>query len=72
MRSAAMARNDDPLEGGWFYRWFYKYLGGPPTVKGAIQGVTQEARDGWKRDLEERKRWSREQKARKAAARRGE
>lgn len=60
----------DPREGGFFYRWFYKYLGGPASVQGAIQGVTQEARDGWKADLERRKQWSREQKERKAAARR--
>lgn len=61
-----MAKSKDPREGGWAWNLFYKYWGGPAATQGAIQGFTQEARDGWKRDLEARKRWSREQQAAKA------
>ena len=58
----------DPREGGWIWNLFYKYWGGPAAVQGAIQGFSQEAHDGWKRDLENRKRWSAEQRERKRAA----
>ncbi|MFI5933630.1 hypothetical protein [Actinoplanes sp. NPDC051494] len=61
----------DVREGGFLWNWFYKNLAGPAAVQGAIEGVTQEARDAWKADLAERKRYTREQRARKAEARRG-
>ncbi|GAA2468713.1 hypothetical protein [Winogradskya humida] len=61
----------DVREGGFLWNWIYKYWAGPASVQGAIEGVTQEARDGWKADLEERKRYSRAQRARKQAAKRG-
>jgi hypothetical protein len=38
-------------------------------VKGAVQGGSAEARDAWKRDLAERKRFTREQRERKRADR---
>ena len=60
----------DPREGGWFWNWFYKYWAGPAAVEGAIEGDTQEARDGWKKDLAARKAYSRERRARRLAARR--
>ncbi|WP_305788142.1 hypothetical protein [Symbioplanes lichenis] len=60
----------DPREGGALWNWIYKYWAGPAAVQGAVEGVTQEARDGWKRDLEERKAYSRAQKAARQAARR--
>jgi hypothetical protein len=60
----------DPREGGMLWNLLYKYWAGPAAVEGAIEGVTQEARDAWKRDLAERKAYSREQRARKLATRR--
>ncbi|WP_238424276.1 hypothetical protein [Micromonospora parastrephiae] len=39
-------------------------------VKGAIQGGSAEAREAWKRDLAERKRYTREQRERRRADRR--
>ncbi|RKR87908.1 hypothetical protein BDK92_2211 [Micromonospora pisi] len=48
----------------------FKILG-PPTVENAVQGTSAEAREGWRRDLAERKRFSAEQRARRAERRRG-
>lgn len=49
----------------WFHRtfddWFFRSLIGPSQVSNALQGGSQRARDGWKHDLEERKRYTREQ-----------
>jgi hypothetical protein len=59
----------DPREGGLFWNLFYKYWAGPAAVQGAIEGVTPEAREGWKRDLAERQQFTRDQRARKQAAR---
>ena len=57
-------------EGGRFWRFAYKYLAGPAEgVPGAVYGGSAEAREGGKRDLENRKRYSREQRERKRAAR---
>ncbi|RZU49664.1 hypothetical protein EV385_1417 [Krasilnikovia cinnamomea] len=58
----------DPSEGGPIWNAFYKFMAGPATVDNAIEGDTQEARDAWHRDLEARKKWSREQRERKRAA----
>ncbi|MET8229235.1 hypothetical protein ABZS77_00945 [Micromonospora sp. NPDC005298] len=58
-------------EGGRFLRWAYRYLAGPAEgVQGAVQGGSAEAREAWKRDLAERKRYSREQRERRRAERR--
>lgn len=59
----------DPREGGRFWNALYKYWAGPAAVEGAIEGVTQEARDAWKRDLAERKAYSRARRARRRDAR---
>jgi hypothetical protein len=59
----------DPREGGPIWNWVYKHLAGPAEVAGAVQGGSPEARELWKRDLENRKRYSREQRELKRAAR---
>jgi hypothetical protein len=59
----------DPREGGRIWHLFYKTLAGPATVDNAIEGCTDEAREAWRRDLAERRRYSREQRARREAAR---
>ncbi|WBB65769.1 hypothetical protein [Micromonospora sp. WMMD812] len=59
-----------PGEGGRFWRFAYKYLAGPAEgVPNAVYGGSAEAREGWKRDLENRKRYSREQREQRQAAR---
>ena len=59
-----------PGEGGRFLRWAYRHLAGPADgVQGAVQGGSAEAREAWKRDLAERKRYTQEQRARRRAAR---
>ncbi|SCE86840.1 hypothetical protein GA0070607_2576 [Micromonospora coriariae] len=56
-------------EGGRFMRWAFRHLAGPAEgVQGAVQGGSAEAREAWKRDLAERKRYTREQRERKRAA----
>jgi hypothetical protein len=60
----------DPREGGRFWHFLYKYWAGPAAVEGALEGVTQEARDAWKKDLAGRKAYSRDQRARRRAERR--
>jgi hypothetical protein len=42
---------------------------GPAQVDGAVHGAEKEAREHWKRDLENRKRHTREQRERKRLAR---
>ncbi|TDC39907.1 hypothetical protein E1211_02645 [Micromonospora sp. 15K316] len=58
-----------PGEGGRLMRWAYRHLAGPAEVQGAVQGGSAVARELWKQDLENRKRYSREQRERKRAAR---
>ncbi|MET7864461.1 hypothetical protein [Micromonospora taraxaci] len=59
-----------PGEGGRLLRWAFRHLAGPADgVKGAVQGGSAEAREAWKRDLAERKRYTREQRELKRAAR---
>ena len=57
----------------WFHEtfdsWFFRSMIGPAQTKNAIQGCDQSARDQWKQDLERRKRYTQEQKARRAAGR---
>jgi hypothetical protein len=50
------------------WKLLYRFLG-PATVEGAIQGCSTEAHESWKRDLERRRAYTREQRARRAAAR---
>ncbi|WP_406073807.1 hypothetical protein [Micromonospora sp. NBC_01638] len=58
-----------PGEGGRFLRWVFLHLAGPAEgVQGAVQGGSAEAREAWKRDLAERKRYTREQRERKRTA----
>ncbi|MDG4761160.1 hypothetical protein [Micromonospora sp. WMMD710] len=65
------AATRSPGEGGRFLRWAYRHLAGPADgVQGAIQGGSAEAREAWKRDLAERKRYTREQRERRRADRR--
>ncbi|KUL42319.1 hypothetical protein ADL15_00045 [Actinoplanes awajinensis subsp. mycoplanecinus] len=57
----------------WFHEtfddmWFRSVIG-PAQVKGAVQGCDEGAREQWKRDLENRKRITREQRELKRAAR---
>lgn len=52
------------------FDFLFKILG-PPTVENAVQGTSAEAREGWQRDLAARKRFSAEQRARRAERRRG-
>ncbi|MFK3983618.1 hypothetical protein ACI2K4_24965 [Micromonospora sp. NPDC050397] len=52
------------------FDFLFKILG-PPTVENAVQGTSAEAREGWQRDLAARKRYSAEQRAKKAERRRG-
>lgn len=49
------------------FRFLFKILG-PPTVDNALQGCSNEAHALWKKDLEARKRYSREQRESKRAA----
>ena len=64
-----MAR--DPREGGRIWNWFYKVAAGPASVANAVEGCSPEAREQWRQDLERRKAFTREQRARKAADRSG-
>ncbi|MGA5303869.1 hypothetical protein ACPCHT_28370 [Nucisporomicrobium flavum] len=57
----------------WFHatfdNWFFRSLIGPAQTSNAVHGCEQDARDGWKRDLEARKQYTREQRERKRLAR---
>ncbi|MFC7533470.1 hypothetical protein [Actinoplanes sp. GCM10030250] len=57
----------------WFHRtfddWFFRSMIGPAQTKGAVHGADHFAREQWKRDLENRKRFTREQRERKSAER---
>jgi hypothetical protein len=50
----------------WFHRtfddWSFRYLLGPAQVGKAVDGTEPAAREGWKHDLERRKRYSHEQR----------
>ncbi len=52
-----------------FDDWFFRSVIGPAQTSHAVQGCDQQARDQWKRDLENRKRYTREQRERKRQAR---
>jgi hypothetical protein len=59
--------------GRWFHDtfddWLFRSLIGPAQTTNAVQGCDQSAREQWKRDLENRKRHTREQRERKQLAR---
>ena len=55
-----------------FDDWLFRSLIGPSQVDNAIEGGGQRARDGWKRDLEGRKRYTRGRRTRKRLAREAE
>jgi hypothetical protein len=72
-----MPKDDKGREGSRFKRWFhrtfddmwFRSLIGPAQVDKTVHGTDQGARDQWKRDLENRKRYTREQRERKRLAR---
>ena len=57
----------------WYHRtfddWAFRSFIGPAQTSGAVQGCDEPAREQWKRDLENRKRFTREQRERKRAER---
>lgn len=61
-----------------FRRWFhdtfddlgFRALIGPAQTRDAIQGCDRSAREQWEQDLENRRRYSREQRERKQPAHR--
>lgn len=62
--------------GRWFHDtfddWFFRSMIGPAQTQNAVHGCDQAAREQWKRDLENRRRYTREQRERKRqAVRRG-
>ncbi|MEV4708529.1 hypothetical protein [Actinoplanes sp. NPDC049316] len=68
-----MAAGRQDRERRSFRRWFhdtfddlgFRALIGPAQTRGAIQGCDQPAREQWKHDLENRRRYSREQRERR-------
>ncbi|MEV6488601.1 hypothetical protein AB0M20_08195 [Actinoplanes sp. NPDC051633] len=53
-----------------FHDWWFRSLIGPAQTKGAVHGADHAAREQWKRDLENRKRYTREQRERRRSAQR--
>jgi hypothetical protein len=51
-----------------FHDWFFRSLIGPAQTANAVQGCDSTAREQWKRDLENRKRFTREQRERRRRA----
>lgn len=67
----------DRVRQGFRERWRRRFadlpfraLIGPAQTRDAVQGCDAEAREQWKRDLENRRRYSREQRERKRLAHR--
>jgi len=68
-----MVKDTESREHGRFTHWFhetfhdffFRSLIGPAQTKGAIDGSGRVAHDRWKLDLEQRKRYSREQRGRR-------
>ena len=60
----------------WLYNTFhdmwFRSLIGPSQVDRAVHGADREAREQWKRDLENRKRYTHEQRELKRRAREAE
>jgi hypothetical protein len=55
-----------------FHDMWFRSLIGPSQVDRAVHGADREAREQWKRDLEHRKLYTREQRERKRQAREAE
>jgi len=57
--------------GNWwhetFHDWFFRSMIGPAQTRNAVQGCDQGAREQWKRDLANRKRYTQEQRAARRA-----
>jgi hypothetical protein len=76
----SMATGKQGRERRSFARWFHKTfddlwfraLIGPAQTRNAIQGCDQPARDQWKHDLQERRRYSSKQRLRRRLAREAE
>ena len=72
MTSEATGRRESRLK-RWFHEtfddWFFRSMIGPAQTTNAVHGCDQSARDQWKRDLENRKRHTREQRERRRLAR---
>jgi hypothetical protein len=72
-----MLKDTEGREGSRFMRWFhetfhdwvFRSLIGPAQTKNALDGSGQVAHDRWRRDLEQRKRYSREQREGRRRAR---
>jgi hypothetical protein len=76
-----MVKNNDRAQErsrllSWFHRTFhdlgFRSLIGPAQVDKAIDGSGSEAREGWKRDLEDRRRYTQEQHEHERLAREAE
>ena len=55
-----------------FDDWFFRSMIGPGQVDNPVHGAEKEAREQWKRDIEARKRYTREQRELKRRAREAE
>jgi hypothetical protein len=52
-----------------FHDWFFRSLLGPAQTENAVHGADADAREQWKRDLDGRKRHTREQRERRRLVR---
>ena len=72
MTSETTGRRQNRLK-RWFHEtfddWLFRSMIGPAQTTNAVQGCDQRARDQWKRDLENRKRYTLEQRELKRRAR---
>jgi hypothetical protein len=72
-----MSGDKQGRDGGRFGRWFhgtfddffFRSIIGPAQTRNAVQGCDEAARGQWKRDLENRKRYTRELREHKRLAR---
>jgi hypothetical protein len=51
-----------------FDDWLFRSMIGPAQVENAVHGCDSAAREQWKRDLERRKQYTRDQRERRRAA----
>nr|WP_296076623.1 hypothetical protein [uncultured Actinoplanes sp.] len=52
-----------------FDDWFFRSMIGPAQTRNAVQGCDEGAREQWKRDLERRKQFTRDQRERRRQGR---
>jgi hypothetical protein len=52
-----------------FHDWAFRSMIGPAQTSNAVQGCDESAREQWKRDIERRKQFTREQREHKRTAR---